>query len=73
MGEMADFALDQIMDIDEQYDSKQSSRNPFVNKRKSRGLGDCPVCQGAMHLCDGPYGPFWGCNNFPNCKGRRGS
>lgn len=29
----------------------------------------CPLCQSLMSKKSGPYGEFWGCNNYPNCKG----
>lgn len=31
----------------------------------------CPDCAGGMKLRNGKYGKFWGCNNFPNCRGTR--
>jgi superfamily I DNA/RNA helicase len=29
----------------------------------------CPDCGGAMALREGKYGPFWGCTNYPTCRG----
>ena len=29
----------------------------------------CPLCQGEMAKRKGNYGPFYGCKNYPNCKG----
>lgn len=29
----------------------------------------CPLCSNPMSKKSGPYGEFWGCNNYPNCKG----
>ena len=31
----------------------------------------CPKCSGPMGLKHGPYGPFWGCFGYPECKGTR--
>jgi hypothetical protein len=31
----------------------------------------CPKCSGPMGDRDGPYGPFWGCGDYPNCDGSR--
>lgn len=28
---------------------------------------NCPACKIAMTLRFGPYGPFYGCTNFPTC------
>lgn len=28
----------------------------------------CPECGSPMKLRKGPYGSFWGCTNYPNCK-----
>ena len=29
----------------------------------------CPNCEGKMKLRKGPYGSFWGCRKYPECKG----
>lgn len=31
----------------------------------------CPECNGKMISRTGKFGVFWGCKNFPNCKGTR--
>lgn len=31
----------------------------------------CPVCGLEMFIKEGRYGSFWGCSNFPKCKGSR--
>ena len=31
----------------------------------------CPECNGKMVSRTGKFGVFWGCINFPNCKGTR--
>jgi ssDNA-binding Zn-finger/Zn-ribbon topoisomerase 1 len=33
----------------------------------------CPECGGKMIPRNGKYGKFWGCNNYPDCKGTRDS
>lgn len=91
MGEMADFALDQVMDdIDlfDRYsndpamlrelgfmDEKGYVLTPFwgngTRSAKPNGPGECPVCKGPTHLVNGINGSFYGCNNFPKCKGSR--
>ena len=38
--------------------------NNFLSKIK---LVDC-ACGGKLMIKEGQYGPFWGCENFPNCK-----
>ena len=31
----------------------------------------CPLCNFPMARRNGPSGPFWGCHQFPRCKGTR--
>ena len=33
----------------------------------------CPDCDGPMKPRNGQYGKFWGCANYPKCKGTRDS
>lgn len=33
----------------------------------------CPLCGGAMVRRRSAHGPFWGCRDFPKCKGLRDS
>ena len=45
-------------------------------KRRERRAVDedappCPVCGGAMRVRHGKTGDFWGCTNYPACKGTR--
>ena len=46
---------------------------PFtpVRSMKVSGSGLCPRCGGETSLKSGPFGKFYGCNDFPNCKGSR--
>lgn len=85
MGDMADFALDCMMDEDEEWcknqarmrrrineETGQEDSSPFQYEYKSSGPGNCPVCNGGTHPVNtGPYGLFYGCNKYPKCKGRR--
>ena len=40
-------------------------------KPKSSGKGECPNCGSSTTKKTGQYGEFYGCNNFPTCKGSR--
>jgi len=33
----------------------------------------CPECEGPMISRKGKFGTFWGCKNYPICKGTRDS
>ena len=33
----------------------------------------CPECDGPMKPRNGKFGVFWGCANYPRCKGTRDS
>lgn len=37
--------------------------------RRSDASLRCPVCKAPMVLRTGPYGDFYGCSNYPACKG----
>jgi len=44
------------------------------DRKTSAGAAEppaCPQCQGPMSRRTGKRGDFWGCNNFPNCRGTR--
>lgn len=28
----------------------------------------CPLCGKSLRLAQGPFGPFWGCSDFPRCR-----
>jgi hypothetical protein len=61
MGDMADWILESA--IEDMY----FNDGPL--------LGDidhppnCPSCEKRMVLREGRYGKFWGCQDFPRCKG----
>lgn len=40
-------------------------------RRKPTGPGDCPICHNQTTLKEGKFGKFYGCGNFPDCKGSR--
>ncbi len=42
-----------------------TSTSPFSSK------AHCPKCGSTMILRNGPYGRFYGCSNYPRCKGTR--
>jgi len=80
MGDMADYALQQMMDIDEEsmfgdIDEETGERpvSPFVNEYKPihKGPGLCPRCGLSTVLKTGKFGKFYGCIDFPKCKGNR--
>lgn len=33
----------------------------------------CPECGGEMISRSGKFGRFWGCSDYPNCRGTRDS
>jgi len=84
MGDMADDALDQLMNWDEAveqgyYDDLENWEDgmihmfPFSHHHipKPSGPGKCPQCGAKTVLKDGKFGPFYGCTKFPICKGNR--
>lgn len=55
--------------IDEMGIMHESPNN--LHYIKPSGPGNCPVCQSSTKLINGKFGKFYGCINFPNCKGNR--
>ena len=39
--------------------------------KKQKYIKKCPKCNNNMHLINGPYGKFYGCNAYPKCNGNR--
>lgn len=72
MGEMADYYLDQCFDpyyyeeTDTEYDD-----SVFFPREKPRGPGPCPICGFATVLKTGIHGQFYGCSQYPGCRGSR--
>jgi ssDNA-binding Zn-finger/Zn-ribbon topoisomerase 1 len=69
MGDMADWVNEQMLDPDFGELDFTDYSEP---KRKPVGPGKCPVCRGPTHFVkDNEFGPFYGCNKYPKCKGSR--
>lgn len=60
---------------DENY--AQSAESPFVTELLtqspvlSRSTPFCPECFGPVRISRGPSGPFYGCCDYPSCRGTR--
>lgn len=48
----------------------QSEESIMKQQKEDELKPDCPICQRKMVKRKG-YSEFWGCINFPNCKGTR--
>ncbi|THB66758.1 MAG: hypothetical protein D6E12_09875 [Desulfovibrio sp.] len=44
---------------------------PPSRTRGTSGIPNCPQCGASMRRRSGRYGQFWGCSNFPRCRGTR--
>ncbi len=42
-----------------------------LSARAEPASPDCPECGGAMRQRSSARGPFWGCGNYPECRGIR--
>jgi len=60
MGDMADMIIENELDTLLNYGDS-----------KPNGPGPCPICNGETYLIEGVNGKFYGCKNFPECKGSR--
>jgi hypothetical protein len=63
-----------IMDTPEERNNIAAAkkRSEFIDalgKELEALAPKCPKCSGDTTRRTGPRGPFWGCQNFPNCKG----
>lgn len=65
MGDMADYALDQLLDSDE-YELAMIGRSRVFSRTEIPC--HCPACGAAMVERRGKFGPFIGCSAFPKCK-----
>ena len=61
--------------IESNHDSKESRKEHIRNVRTNEqrrntavASGKCPRCGGTLILRHGPYGPFYGCSNYPRCR-----
>lgn len=66
MGDMADYALDGLMDEDEAQLEELGHSIVFCQPPKIPIR--CPACGKVIVVRDGPYGRFAGCSGFPKCK-----
>lgn len=72
MGEMADFILDNCdYFADDYWEIHHREKGMIPNSLKPIGPGKCPICENNTKLVDGKFGKFYGCINFPKCKGSR--
>lgn len=80
MGDISDDIIDDILCaplLDEMCDGckiLECDNCPFrwiPGIRKAGGPGPCPKCGAPTILRIGKYGEFYGCSNFPKCKGNR--
>lgn len=71
MGEMADYTIDEA-NIDE-YDLWEGFEDGLEDESQiEMDENLCPLCSGPIHLIKhGKYGPFYGCNRYPHCRGSR--
>ncbi len=66
-----------IVTITDDDNYAQSSKSPFVTEllgqspTLSRATLFCPECFGPLRIARGPSGLFYGCCDYPNCKGNR--
>lgn len=58
-----------------EYLSELEKRIPNLEDARPKDAGEvkCPECGGPMVSRTGQFGRFWGCKNYPQCKGTRDS
>lgn len=50
----------------------EAEKQQHIDRVKGYTTGDiCPYCQKPLRLINGPYGKFYGCTGYPNCKFKR--
>lgn len=52
-------------------DNCYRQKTSVVGRQNVSGAGNCPLCNCPTVLRKGKYGNFYGCSNFPSCKGSR--
>lgn len=88
-GDMADFTNEHIeIDVEHaekyrdaplnvQYDEglidETGAPINSYTKKKPSGPGPCPICGATTMPTEGKFGRFYGCREFPKCKGSRNS
>lgn len=50
---------------------KEKMYQARIQARQDPDAPTCPECQGAMRKRNSSRGTFWGCANYPACKGLR--
>ncbi len=66
-----------IVTITDDENYAQSGKSPFVAELLGQGpvlarsTVFCPECFGPLRIARGPSGLFYGCCDYPNCKGNR--
>jgi ssDNA-binding Zn-finger/Zn-ribbon topoisomerase 1 len=43
-------------------------RENELRREFSRLCPECPACERAMKVKEGPHGEFWGCPGYPKCR-----
>lgn len=79
MGDMADLLNDSYLDEMDNMDAVGNACFQYTKRYykqhltyyKIKGDGECPRCDGPTVLRNGKFGKFYGCVDFPNCKGSR--
>jgi ssDNA-binding Zn-finger/Zn-ribbon topoisomerase 1 len=51
--------------------SKPNRHKQQKQNQNTRPAPSCPLCNFPMVRRNGSSGPFWGCHQFPRCKGTR--
>ena len=68
--EMPEWVYDQLYDeFGAAYPPAFSGFTP--RSSKPSGPGKCPICGSMTKEKTGRYGKFYGCANYPSCKGSR--
>jgi hypothetical protein len=49
----------------------REAQRTYAKANNPTGPGLCPKCGGKTHKLSGKFGEFYGCDNFPSCKGSR--
>jgi hypothetical protein len=45
--------------------------SPPTKTHSNEGSYNCPLCSAVMRKRNGYKGEFWGCTNYPDCRGTR--
>lgn len=71
MGDAADMLLDSMFEGDDYVFQSWVPRHSRMRRARPAGPGPCPECGAETTMRSGPYGTFYGCSNYPRCKGSR--